>query len=127
MTNYSILVVDNQKFICNLMINTITKVYDNISVKCIGNINDSFDEVKSKKYDLIFMDIDLEKGSEVCIKVLEKINELRPDQNIYMMTGYVLDNNLKNIINKYALGILRKPFRLADITKVIEETIDVKK
>lgn len=121
----SILVIDDQKLICNLMNKVITKIYKNITVKCIISEKDVFEEIKSNDYDLVFMDINLGKGVEKCINVLKKIKEIKPEQNIYMMTGYIIEEKLKNEIGKYSLGILRKPFKLSDVTRIINNTIEI--
>ena len=70
---------------------------------------------KTAQYDLAFMDVKL-PGKNGVESFLE-IKKLVPDCKVVMMTGYSVEQLLRQAINQGALEVLHKPF---DTTKIIE-------
>ena len=57
------------------------------------------------------------------VDVLQRIKEIRPEQNVYMFTGYPISNENGKIIEKNALGVLYKPFEIDELFDIINQTL----
>lgn len=69
--------------------------------------------------DLIFLDIKMPKISG--IDVFREIQRVRPYVLVVMMTGYAVDELLKEAFELGAYGVIYKPFDVDEILSVIEK------
>ena len=67
--------------------------------------------VEAESPDMVILDINLKEENIDGVDVLQRIKEIRPEQNVYMFTGYPISNENGKIIEKNALGVLHKPFK----------------
>ena len=130
MSNYNILVVDDEEIICQMMKSVITEIISDIlstdiSVKCVNSSKEAIDEVKSNNYHLIFLDINLGVGEVNGIETLKMIKQIKPEQVVYMNTGYPVDDKAERIIEKHALGILHKPYRIPKLIQAIKDSLKI--
>ncbi len=123
MSDKSILVVDDQESICQMMSEMITRKFNNISVESVNNGLEAIEKIKSGNYDLIFLDIHLGDEDINGWEVLKRIKEIRPDQKVYMITGYAVEEETEKIVENNALGILHKPFKLNRLYEIIENYV----
>ena len=123
MSDKSILVVDDQESICQMMSELITRKFNNISVESVNNGLEAIEKIKSGNYDLIFLDIHLGDEDINGWEVLKRIKEIRPDQKVYMITGYAVEEETEKIVENNALGILHKPFKLNRLYEIIENYV----
>ena len=72
-----------------------------------------------------FLDINLGEGKVDGIETLKMIKKIKPKQVVYMNTGYPVDDKDEKIIEKHALGILHKPFRIPRLTKTIKNILKI--
>lgn len=71
-------------------------------------------------FDIAFMDVKL-PGKNGVESFLE-IRKLKPHARVVMMTGYSVEQLLKQASDNGALGILHKPIALDDVFKILAET-----
>ena len=77
------------------------------------------DVIKSgKKMHLVFLDIKMPDMSG--IETFKQIQGLVPNQLVVMMTGYTVDNLLKEAYDLGAYGVIYKPFDVEEVLSVIE-------
>ena len=69
------------------------------------------------------MDIHLGDESINRLEVLKRIKEIKPEQKVYMITGYTVEEETEKILKNNALGILHKPFKLNRLYEIIENYI----
>ena len=75
---------------------------------------EAIDMVRSRHYDIIFLDVRLPDMTG--FETFEQVKKLDPQATVIMMTGYAEEDLIKNAIEAGAYTCLRKPF---DIDKVI--------
>ena len=121
--NKSILIVDDDGAICQMMYEMITRKFRDVTVDFIKSGEESIDKICMNNYDLVFMDINFGKGSMDGLEALKQIKEIKPEQNVYMMTGYEIKSKMMEIIKNNALGILLKPFKLEKLYDIIENYV----
>ncbi len=137
MNNYNVLVMDDEEPIRIMMDAMLTrfilktecyanikKYFSDISVKCVGNSKEAIEEIESDTlYDLVFLGINLKEENIDGVDVLQRIKEIRPEQNVYMFTGYPISNENGKTIEKNALGVLHKPFKSYELFDIINQTM----
>lgn len=123
MKDKNILVVDDEGSIRQMMFEAITRKFSNISVISVSSGEEALKKIKSVNYDLIFLDIHLGDESINGSEVLKLIKEIRPEQKVYMITGYAIEEEIEKILKNNALGILYKPFKLNSLYKIIKNHV----
>jgi len=76
---------------------------------------EAIEMVKSRHYDIIFLDVRLPGMDGV--ETFEQVKEIDPKATVIMMTGYTEEDLVKGAINEGAYTCIYKPF---DMEKVIE-------
>ena len=70
-------------------------------------------------YDLVITDVRMPNiGGMDCIKILKKLN---PELNFIVVTGFVLEENLAELVKREAYPCIRKPFDLEELLRKVEE------
>lgn len=123
MSDKKILVVGDEGSIRQMMREMITRKFSNISVETVSSGEKAIEKIKSNSYDLIFMDINLGEGRMDGIETMKHIKEIKPNQNVYMMSGYWVEDEMKSIVENNTLGLLRKPFKLEKLFEIIEKYV----
>jgi len=121
----NILVIDDDKLICKVIYDIITKKFSSISVETVDNGNEALEKIKSNNYDLIFLDINLGNERASGLEILKKIKNINAEQNVYMITGYSVEDETEQIIRDNSIGLLYKPFRLSELVKIIQKFLKV--
>ena len=76
----------------------------------------------SGTYDLAFMDV-MMPGKNGVESFLE-IRKLRPAARVFMMTGYSVEELLRQAVKEGALGVLEKPFDSEEVLRLTESVGD---
>lgn len=116
MKSKKFLVVDDEKYLRDLLVRLFGAKYD---VKGVENGFLAIDEIKKNKYHLVLLDI-MMPGIDG-IDVLKQIMVLDPKIRVVMMTGYAVEEKLKMSIALGALAFIHKPFELFEVEELIEE------
>ena len=74
---------------------------------------------REEDFDLVFMDVKLPGMNGV--ETFFEFKKIRPDAKVMMMTGYSVEQLLSQAIENGAMGVLRKPFAIADLLHVLDE------
>jgi two-component system response regulator HydG len=83
---------------------------------------DAIGKVKKTPYDMIFMDIRMPGMNGV--EAFERIQKIRPDAVVMMMTAFAVEDLVQKALNGGAYGIIYKPL---DIDKIIASVDGVMK
>jgi CheY-like chemotaxis protein len=73
---------------------------------------------REASFDLILMDVKLPGMNGV--ETFAEFRKIRPDARVVMMTGYSVEQLLAQAVKDGALGVLRKPFAIADLLDLLE-------
>jgi two-component system, NtrC family, response regulator HydG len=74
---------------------------------------------RDEDFDLVFMDVKLPGMNGV--ETFFEFKKIRPNAKVMMMTGYSVEQLISQAIENGALGVLRKPFAIADLLHVLDE------
>lgn len=73
-------------------------------------------------FDLVILDMQMPRmdGSQT----LSRLREINPNLKIVLTSGHFPPENVHGLLQRYRCGFLQKPFRLAEISKVVRDTLD---
>ena len=118
----NILVVDDEKDLCNIFYKLLTSAGYNVDTAMSGE--ESIKKAEKKPYQVIFMDVKLPgiNGLEAFLK----IKKLRPESTTVMMTGYgyAVENLVEQALKNGAYSCIAKPFNITDILDVIKKILN---
>lgn len=79
---------------------------------------------KTDSIDLVLLDMIMPNmnGKEV----FNKLKEINPDVKVVLTSGYSQEGKATDILKNGAISFLQKPFKLHDLSKIIDEAIKVK-
>lgn len=80
--------------------------------------------VKKGKFDIIFIDVKMPGIDGV--KTFEEIHKIRPDIPVIMVTGYSVEELVKEAVDKGAYACIYKPLDMDKILKIVEEVVKKK-
>ena len=86
---------------------------------------EAIEMVKSKHYDIIFLDVRLPgmSGDET----FEQVKEIDPEATVIMMTGYTEEDLVKRVVSAGAYTCLYKPFDMEKVIALVETIAKEKK
>lgn len=115
-----ILVVDNASF----MRSSLKYILETSGHEVVGMAENGIEAIrlfKEIKPDLVTMDILMEEMDG--IQALENIRKYDPAAKIVMVTALGQENTVERAMQLGALGFIRKPFKVTDITKEIDKAL----
>ncbi len=80
---------------------------------------EAIEMVKSRHYDIIFLDVKLPDIDGV--QVFEQVKEIDPKAAVIMMTGYSVEDLIKRAVGKGAYTSIYKPFDMKKVIGLVEE------
>ena len=86
---------------------------------------EAVDMVKSRHYDIIFLDVRL-PGMDG-IETFEQVKKIDPEATVIMMTGYTEEDLVKRAINDGAYTCIYKPFDMENVIGLVQEITKEKK
>lgn len=113
----NILVVDDEKYICKMVEKWL--FLEGHTVKSALRGNQAIALVEKEYFHVVFLDIVMPgiSGAEA----LERIKTLSPHTRVIMMTGRLLDKDLRDTLKaKGASDFIQKPFRMEDLIRTLE-------
>jgi two-component system, NtrC family, response regulator HydG len=79
---------------------------------------DAIERFREADFDLVFMDVKLPGKNGV--ETFFAFRQLRPDARVMMMTGFSVEQLVRQAVEGGALGVLHKPFSGDDLLKAVE-------
>jgi DNA-binding NtrC family response regulator len=114
----NILVVDDEEEICRMMLKWLSLEGHEVKYTLTGK--KAIALAKKKHFDLVFLDVVM--PGIPSLDVLDKLKEVSPSADIFIMTGKLMYDNLSNQLKQRgASGYLQKPFKIDDVLRVIKK------
>ncbi|MCL5062000.1 MAG: response regulator [Nitrospiraceae bacterium] len=112
-----ILVVDDEELICWSLKRTFEK-HAGHSVCCVYTGNDAIKKIMENQYDVVITDLKLPdfNGAEL----VRKIKELGIDTPVIVISSYLSENILEDIMKHGVFRCVNKPFQIEDILNDVE-------
>ncbi len=119
----SILIVDDDPTICKILSKILTE--DGHSVDSAYNGKDALKLINIHEYDIIVTDVKM-PGALDGMKLLNEINQLKPDTNVIVITGYGSINEAVEFMKSGALDYIVKPLNHDHLLIVIHKALERK-
>jgi len=113
----NILVIDDDSYICNLLVNYLEKNGYQTQYSLTGNKGIKL--IEKKKFDLVLSDFRLPDGDGM--EILKKIKELKPDLPVIIMTAYADVRMAVKLIKSGAFDYVTKPIQPEEILNLINK------
>ena len=112
-----ILVVDDEELICWSLKRAFEK-HAGHSVCCVYTGNDGLQEIMENQYDVIITDLKLPDISGA--ELVRKIKELGIDTPVIVISSYLSENILNDMLKQGVARCINKPFQIEDILNSVE-------
>jgi signal transduction histidine kinase/CheY-like chemotaxis protein len=118
----SILVVDDEDFICDMFRHALSA---NFEVICCTNGEEALKEMEKREFHMVILDIIMPgmKGDEV----LRRIRETKKDVKVVISSGYMREDQRERIKRLKVEAFLDKPFTEGDILDIVRKVLEEKK
>ncbi|MEJ2182604.1 MAG: response regulator [Nitrospirota bacterium] len=117
----NILVVDDQPLLLRLMARVLPSTDPSVEVVAAHTGREALEALEAHSFDLCFLDVGLPDMSG--LMVMEKMRAISPETRIAVMTASHLTEAMKGQIREGAWAFIEKPFRLADIRKIVNNAL----
>ena len=91
------------------------------SVECARTESDARDHLTAEPYDAVVSDLSLTPGNTEGLEVVKWARERCPRARIFVLTAYGTEENEAEARRLGVDAVLRKPVRLSDLHKLLEE------
>lgn len=119
-TGSKILIVDDEKIALKNLEHVMKKEgYDVIGTQSGPNALKLLEE---QQFDLVLTDLRMEKVDGM--QILKRCNELYPDMEVIMITGYATLESAVNAMKQGAFYYIAKPFKLDEVRRVVKEALE---
>ncbi len=71
--------------------------------------------------DLVILDMSMPEMDG--IQTFRAMREIRPDLKVLVSSGYTEDPSVKRLVAQGASGVLTKPFKIDELSRIIESTL----
>jgi two-component system, OmpR family, phosphate regulon sensor histidine kinase PhoR len=119
-TPAKILIVDDEKSICDILTMVLKKEGYSVTVSADGE--EAIDQVKAGNFSLAIVDINLPKISG--IEVLKKIKQLNSEMEVIVISGFASLDTAVESVRAGAFDYIIKPFHIQSITDVVQRGIE---
>ena len=118
----TIMVVDDEMPICNLVKRYLTKLGYTVITAQDGEMALEKYTAAGRRPHAVVLDLDMPKMHGW--KCLEKLRQLNPQVKVLIATGYGGDNLEPEARNRGAAGLLPKPYLMADLCRALRNILD---
>ena len=111
------LIVDDEKIICEIIEDILVFEGGGVEATSASSCDEALRLAGEHRFDVVFLDVCMGDGSG--LDVLREIKHVRPDARIYMITGYQVEDQLRDALKQGAVGAIHKPFRVKEILSAL--------
>ena len=119
----TILVVDDEYNIRNIMQEIMEM--SGIRVFTAGNGKDGVDVYLQRQDDIDLIIMDMVMPIMDGRAAFEEIKKIDPKQKIFIISGYSQKEDLEEMLDKGAIGFLRKPFQVKEIVEEVNKILNI--
>jgi len=117
----NILVVDDEKYICNIIDEALAE-FDDFNVVKFNDPTKALEHISEQNIDLVLTDLVM--GEHSGVQILEHTLENHPDAIVILMTGYPTVKTAISVLKKGGYDYLTKPFKLEDLKATIRRGLE---
>ncbi|MBZ5537997.1 MAG: response regulator [Acidobacteriia bacterium] len=116
-----ILVVDDEALVREATVELLSEL--GYEVVAVPDGDEALNRITQKEeYDLVLLDIQMPRlnGHET----LTRLREVKPHLKVLLTSGHSPSENVEDLLQRYQCGFLQKPYRLADISRMVRSALD---
>ncbi len=117
----NILVVDDEKYICNIIDEALAE-FDDFNVVKFNDPTKALEHITERSVDLVLTDLVM--GEHSGVQILEHTLVNHPDAIVILMTGYPTVKTAISVLKKGGYDYLTKPFKLEDLKATIKRGLE---
>ena len=121
----TILLVDDEKNILNLC-EKMLKYLGYKTIKC-GNGNKALEYYSRYFNEILLIILDMTMPEMSGGETFDRLKEINPEAVVLLASGYAVDGEAQEILNRGCSGFIQKPFTITELSKKIIETLPVQK
>ena len=110
-----VLLIDDEEIVCKRLKPAIEKM--DCRVEAFQDPSAAVQRMDEEEFDIIITDVRMDEIDG--IQVLERAKGINPDTRVIVITGYAMMALAREAMQKGAFDFVSKPFKPADIRKVI--------
>lgn len=114
---FHILVVDDEQGMRDLFAFTLRSEGYRVTTAADGY--EALQRVRDTSFDLAFIDIKMPEMDG--LKTYQAIKEISPGMAVFMMTGYSVEDLVREAIKEGALGCVYKPFNVEEVLNKVKQ------
>ena len=119
----SVLVVDDEKSMCDLLSIVLKK--DGYRVKVAQDGFSAAKLIRENDFDVVITDIQMPRSNG--LDVLDAVNKMRPHTPVVMMTAYATAETAVEAMKKGAYDYISKPFNIEDVQLIVKNAVEKKR
>ena len=116
MTGLRIFVVDDDRDFAESLADVLEPQGHTVALAFSGE--EAVQRFATEDFDITFMDVRLPGMNGV--ESFFALRKMKPDAKVMMMTGFSVEELLRQAVENGAVGVLRKPFDMDDVAAAIE-------
>jgi DNA-binding NtrC family response regulator len=117
-----VLVVDDEKIVRDFFSRLLS--FQGLDVMVAEDGYKAIELAKAGAFDLFFLDVRMPKIDG--LETYRQIRQINPNASVVMMTGYAVEEILKQAEKEGVYGAIRKPFNISEIKEIIDKVSIVK-
>lgn len=115
-----VLIIDDEEIVCKRLKPSIERMGCN--VETFLDPVEALQRIDQKEFDVVISDVRMEEVDG--IQILEHVQEKSAHTKVVIITGYAMMALAREAMHKGAFDFVSKPFKPADIRKVIAEAAE---
>ena len=110
----------------DMMLETLKNLVEHLGFDVITAVdgNEGIKLFKQKKEIIKLIIIDMEMPGKNGLETLVALQKIDPNVKVIISSGYASDEKINSAIDKGARSFLKKPYRLKDLSKIINKTLE---
>ncbi len=122
MSRYSILVIDDDPEMVEMLKDALSKEYD---VDTLTESRETEKVIREKQYDIVLTD--LKMGEVDGFAILKMVKEISPDTEVIIMTAFGTVETAIQAIKEGAFDYITKPFKISGLRHTLKKALETKK
>jgi len=114
-----VLIVDDEEVVRDFLSRLLTS--KGIEIKAVDSGSKAIESVKEEKFDITFLDARMPNMNG--LETFRELKKINPDAKYVMMTGYAVDDLLKEAEKEGAAFSIKKPFDINQVNSLVEEYV----
>jgi putative two-component system response regulator len=123
MSEGNILVIDDEKTMCNLLKDSLSEQGYNVTTT--QKARNGLQHVRNSLFDLIITDLKMPKVDG--IEIMRRIKESDPDNTVIVITGYPSFETVQEALRLGAYDYITKPFNLEEIFFIVKRAVEFRR